>query len=1280
MERQTATPPPTGAPSLERSGHADAARGLNAAPLRRRHGSRRPALLLLPLLLLLLPRPAAAQQLPELGMGNDFFVTEGNTANFTVDLNPAAPGPGNVTVDWETVDGTATAGEDYTAASGTVTFSPGDSLKTISVRTLNDNGDEPNEDFNVRLVNGSASGAMLPPAAQGREQTATIRDNDPRPRVTLSLSPPSISEQGGTSRVTAELDRFSASETTVTISVTPQGQADAGDYTLSSNRVLTIPAGETQSTGTVTIDAVDNDDLEGNKTLTVSGSAANAVGIAGPGDVALTVRDNEQSLQLSIADARFQEDDPSRRTRVDGIYWTSFDFTVTMPTEAAEPVTVDWATTDGTAEITVDYRQGGGTLTFAPGEFEKTISVLVRVDDLEEPLESFGVRLTNPSSNAEIVDGSATGLIENDDLPSVTVAPSVNAVEEGEDAVFLLARAGVTSYALDVAFEVTGGAGVLADDPPVSATFRRGSNRISVTLPTTDDGTDEPDASLLLWLGEGNDYALGVPAQAAMRVRDNDETPVTVTAAPESEAVTEGEDAVFVLTRTGDLSSGLDVTFEVTGGDAVLTAAPPTEAAFGAGEAMVRITLSTDDDGTDEEDAAVALTLADGDGYAPGEPSAATVSVRDNDGTPVVTVAPESEAVTEGGDAIFVLTRTGDLSSGLDVTFEVTDGDAVLTAAPPTGAAFGVGEATVRITLSTDDDGIDEEDAAVALTLADGDGYERGAPARAEVTVRDDDGLPVVTAAPESEAVTEGDDAVFVLTRRGDLSSGLDVAFEVTGGSDVLTAAPPTGASFGAGEATVRITLSTDDDGADEEDAAVTLTLADGDGYERGDPARAEVTVRDNDEDAVDAVDDEDAVVTVRAVSERIAEGQAAQFELRRSGDLSAALTAELDVSERGGDMVAASLEGQRRVTFEAGASTALLRVATEDDGVSEPDGLVTAAISQGGGSYRVGEPGSATVTVEDGGGESVLTQGRRMAAGSLLRRHVQRFSRLTSAMALERLEGGRRASKLDINGDDDEITANGDVAVDLPLRWNAWGSVRYSHLSGVADGTVWDVYAGADYLSADGRTAYGALIGYEPGRVTADGVRLEADHMQLGFYGARRLNDTLTLDAALGWGHGDGGLSVVGRERMPVTASYDSERLVVRGDLTGDFGWGGAVLRVEPQLGLLYAEETLDGFTDDMGGVALSERLWLARLGLGPKLTWSLENAVTHARVRVNLDSHNLGRTDETRERVSALLELGHRRQIDDRGSLELSAAVDGLGSSRFVSLSFGLRYELKF
>ena len=261
----------------------------------------------------------------------------------------------------------------------------------------------------------------------------------------------------------------------------------------------------------------------------------------------------------------------------------------------------------------------------------------------------------------------------------------------------------------------------------------------------------------------------------------------------------------------------------------------------------------------------------------------------------------------------------------------------------------------------------------------------------------------------------------------------------------------------------------------------------------------------------------------------------------------------------------------------------------------------------------------------------SVLAQGRRAGAAALLRRHMERFSQLTSDVALGRLDGGHRASTADFNVDNDGVSAKGDVTVALPSGWDGWGSVRYSKLDGTADGGVWDVYAGADYLSADGRTAYGALTGYEPGRVTAGGVRLEARHVQLGLYGAHRLSETLTVDGALGWGRGKGDLSLVGG---PVTASYRSERIAVRGDLTGDFGWGGERLRVEPQIGLLYAEEGLDAFTDNMGGEAPSERLWLARLGLGPKVTWSLEEGTMHGKLRVNLDAHNLesdgGRTEE--------------------------------------------------
>ena len=90
-------------------------------------------------------------------------------------------------------------------------------------------------------------------------ETLTILDDDGPPTVTLNLSPASIDENGGTSRVTASLSHRSSEDTTVTVSATPVSPAAAGDYRLSSNLELLIPAGAKKSTGEVTITGVDND-------------------------------------------------------------------------------------------------------------------------------------------------------------------------------------------------------------------------------------------------------------------------------------------------------------------------------------------------------------------------------------------------------------------------------------------------------------------------------------------------------------------------------------------------------------------------------------------------------------------------------------------------------------------------------------------------------------------------------------------------------------------------------------------------------------------------------------------------------------------------------------------------------------------------------------------------------------------------------------------------------------------------------------------------------------
>ena len=100
------------------------------------------------------------------------------TIGFAVSLSRAASG--TVTVDYATADGTATAGEDYSSTSGTLTFAAGETSKTVSVPVLDDLIDEGEETFTLRLSN--ATGARIADA----EATGTISNCDPLQKMWLS--------------------------------------------------------------------------------------------------------------------------------------------------------------------------------------------------------------------------------------------------------------------------------------------------------------------------------------------------------------------------------------------------------------------------------------------------------------------------------------------------------------------------------------------------------------------------------------------------------------------------------------------------------------------------------------------------------------------------------------------------------------------------------------------------------------------------------------------------------------------------------------------------------------------------------------------------------------------------------------------------------------------------------------------------------------------------------------------------------------------------------------
>ena len=808
-------------------------------------------------------------------------------------------------------------------------------------------------------------------------------------------------------------------------------------------------------------------------------------------------------------------------------------------------------------------------------------------------------------------------------------------------------------------------------------TFAPGETAKEIALELVDDEIAEEDETVTLALSgvRGGTLAEGV---ATGTITDDDGLPAVGVA---DATAAEGEGSlVFAVTLSPASSREVTVEYEFAPGTATENAdyGGPLSGTvtFAPGETAKEIALELVDDEVDEEDETVTLALSAPPGATLAD-AAATGTILDDD-LPRVMVAAEAGEVAEGGTAVFVLTRARATAEGLTVAFAVTGGDAVLASPPPTEATFEAGAASARVTLATEDDGAEEADATLTLTLAGGAAYEPGAPSQASVVVRDDDDPPEVSVCDPPEvsvcdaaAVPEGGTLTFRVRLSRPVGAAVTVDYVLAGtataGEDYE--GPAAGSvTFAPGETEKTILVATLDDERDESDETVEVTLSVGAGHDLGASRTAGVILDDDDPPSV----------TVSAVAERVAEGEAAVFVLRRTGDASEALTVELAVSERGGDMVPAGSEGSRRATFAAGATTATLAVATGSDDVAGPDSQVTATLA-GGDGYAVGRPDSATVAVADGGGKSLLAEGRRLGAASLLRRHVQRFSQLTSVAALAALEGGPPPSTANLRADGDGVAASGDFGLDLPSGWDGWGSVRYSKLAEAADGGVRDFYAGGSRLGTDGRSAYGALVGYESAPVTSRGVRLEAAHAQLGLYGARRFGGALTLDGALGWGRGDHDLSLVGGP-YPVDATHRSTRLVARGGLTGDFGWGGRGLRIEPQLGLLYAEEDLDAFTDSFGGVAPGERLWLARLGFGPRLTWRRGDGATRARLRMNFDAHNLGPSGEDMEEASAELEVGHRRRLGARGSLDLSAGVDGLGSDWFSSTSFGLTYEGAF
>ncbi|MCB8947300.1 MAG: CSLREA domain-containing protein [Ardenticatenaceae bacterium] len=442
----------------------------------------------------------------------DVTISEGSggskLATFTVSLS--APSASTVQVNYATANDTAVAPADYTSASNTLTFTPGDTEEIISITINSDTMDENDETFLVTL--NTPVNAIITDG----QATGTITDDDAAP--SLSIAGTNVSEgDSGTTTATFAVTLSAASGKTVTVNYATMDDTAVSptDYTITSG-ALTFNPGETQKNINVTVngDATDED----NEAFLVTLNGQNNAGI-GQGSATGTINDDDDPPTLSIADIVLNEGNSGS---------TDATFTVMLDEASSKTITVDYATAAGTAVANTDFTTSSDTLTINPGSTSQAFTISVIGDTLDEDDELFYVNLSNASSSVNLTDTQAQATITDDDAPPTLAIGDVT-ISEGDSgtktAVFTVALSQASSKVITVDVTSTDGTAAAGEDYTAVATtltFNPGdplSQTVSVTI--HGDTTNESNETFQLTLSGVSNATLG-NSQATGTITNDD--------------------------------------------------------------------------------------------------------------------------------------------------------------------------------------------------------------------------------------------------------------------------------------------------------------------------------------------------------------------------------------------------------------------------------------------------------------------------------------------------------------------------------------------------------------------------------------------------------------------------------------------------------------------------------------------------------------------------------------------------------------------------------------
>ncbi len=509
---------------------------------------------------------------------SDPIILEGDSgtkqAVFEIELSEALGT--NLTLNYTTADGSAIAGEDYTAKSGSLTFIAGQTFATVAVDITGDTEIEENEAFSLVF---EPNAAIASGAADNAGVATILADDASQSLPVISLLNTESNEFYGDGKFLIVLSEPYPADVTVEYRTIQDGSATEGyDYTYASGTV-TIPAGQTAIwlEPANRYNNVDEDDK--NFTLELS-DPVNAV-LAGEGPVlsaTAIISDADGTSAdraLFVSDPIFLEGDQGGKQAI---------FEIQLSEPLTNNLTLNFSTADGTAVAGEDYQSRTGSIVFLAGQTVASVAVNIIGDSISETDETFSLVFEpNAAIASGVADNGGVATILDDDTTSSLPVISIVDAESSEfygDSRFLIVLS--ESYPSDVTVQyrtVMDGDATEGYDYTASTgtiTFPAGETSKLLTISNRYNNLDEDDKAFTLELSDPVNGVLaggGHVLTASGVIYDSDGTSADRGISVSSPLLLEGDDgstqAVFEIKLSEPLTSDLTLDFSTADGTAV---------------------------------------------------------------------------------------------------------------------------------------------------------------------------------------------------------------------------------------------------------------------------------------------------------------------------------------------------------------------------------------------------------------------------------------------------------------------------------------------------------------------------------------------------------------------------------------------------------------------------------------------------------------------------------------------------------------------------------------